>query len=33
MPGKCVPAQPVFGKMRYKEVSGCSLRTQLIPAA
>jgi hypothetical protein len=33
MPGKWVPAQPVFGKMRYEEVSGCSLRTQLIPAA
>jgi hypothetical protein len=35
MPGKCVPRQPVLGKMRYKEVYGCSLRTlaQLIPAA
>jgi hypothetical protein len=35
MPGKWVPRQPVFGKMRYKEVSACSLRTlaQLIPAA
>jgi hypothetical protein len=35
MPEKWVPTQPVFGKMRYKEVSGYSLRTlaQLIPAA
>lgn len=35
MPGKCVPSKPVFGKMRYKEVSASSLRTpaELIPTA
>jgi hypothetical protein len=35
MPGKWMPAQPVFGKMHYKEVSGCSSRAlaQAIPAA